>query len=328
MNRKFKEQILNKIKEYDTVMLFRHIRNDGDCVGATKGLKRILQLTFPEKEIYLIDTNGSEYLRFLGPEDDEVADEVYKKALGIVIDTASEARISNKKYALCKELIKIDHHIPLENYGDIIWVEEDRSSACEMIADFYITFKNELKIDCEAATYIYTGMVTDSGRFKYEGVNGDTMRCAAEMLDVGVNTERLYANLYLEEFSYFKFKAHIYENMRISENGVAYIYVDKAMQEKFKLTLEEAGTCVSSLDGIKGALCWIAFIENGDDGSSIRVRLRSRFVKVNPIAEKYNGGGHACACGATVYSWDEAQALISDADALVKEYKQTHEDWL
>ncbi len=328
MNKLVKEQILQKIKEYDTIMLFRHIRNDGDCVGATKGLKRILQLTFPEKEIYLIDTDGSEYLRFLGPEDAEVSDEIYKSALGIVIDTASEARISNKKYALCKELIKIDHHIPLENYGDIMWVEDERSSACEMIADFYITFKNELKIDCEAATYIYTGMVTDSGRFKYEGVNGDTMRCAAEMLDVGVNTERLYANLYLEEFNYFKFKAHIYENMRISENGVAYIYVDKAMQEKFNLTLEEAGTCVNSLDGIKGALCWIAFIENGDDGSSIRVRLRSRFVKVNPIAEKYNGGGHACACGATVYSWIEAQALISDADALVKEYKQTHEDWL
>lgn len=328
MNKAVKEQILNKIKEYDTIMLFRHVRNDGDCVGSTKGLKRIMQLTFPEKEIYLIDSDRSEYLKFLGPEDDEVCDEIYKSALGIVIDTASEARISNKKYTLCKELIKIDHHIPLENYGDIIWVEEERSSACEMIADFYMTFKDELKIDSEAATYIYTGMVTDSGRFKYEGVNGDTMRCAAALLDVGVNTERLYANLYLEEFNYFKFKAHIYENMRITENGVAYIFVDKAMQEKFGLSLEDASACVGSLDGIKGALCWMAFIENGDESDSIRVRLRSRFVKVNPIAEKYHGGGHACACGATVYSIDEMNDLLRDADALVKEYKEAHEDWL
>ena len=328
MNRAIKQEILSKIKEYDKIMIFRHVRNDGDCVGSTKGLKRILQLTYPEKEIYLIDSDTSEYLKFLGPEDDEVSDEIYKSALGIVIDTASEARISNKKYALCKELIKIDHHIPLENYGDIMWVEEERSSACEMIADFYVTFKDELKIDSEAATYIYTGMVTDSGRFKYEGVNGDTLRCAAEMLDVGVNTEKLYAHLYLEEFNYYKFKAHIYENMCITENGVAYIYVDKAMQEKFNLSLEDASACVGSLDGIKGALCWMAFIENGDESGSIRVRLRSRFVKVNPIAEKYNGGGHACACGATVYSWIEAEALINDADALLKEYKQTHEDWL
>ena len=55
MNYEVKRQILDKIKEYDRIMLFRHIRNDGDCVGATKGMKRILQLTFPEKEIYLID---------------------------------------------------------------------------------------------------------------------------------------------------------------------------------------------------------------------------------------------------------------------------------
>lgn len=328
MNKAVKEQILQKIKEYSTIMIFRHVRNDGDCVGATKGLKRILELTFPEKNIYLIDFDNAEYLKFLGPEDDEVADEVYEGALGIVVDTACEERISNKKYTLCKELIKIDHHIPLETYGDIAWVEEERSSACEMIADFYITFKNELKIDSAAATYIYTGMVTDSGRFKYEGVNGNTMRCAAEMLDVGVNTERLYAELYLDDFDYLKFKAYIYENMRITENGVAYIFVDKAMQEKFSLTLEQASACVGSLDSIRGAICWMAFIENNDEKGSIRVRLRSRFVKVNPIAEKYHGGGHACACGATVYSIEEMNELLRDADALIKEYKETHEDWL
>ena len=328
MNKAVKEQILQKIKEYSTIMIFRHVRNDGDCVGSTKGLKRILELTYPEKNIYLIDFDNAEYLKFLGPEDDEVADEVYESALGIVVDTACEERISNKKYTLCKELIKIDHHIPLETYGDIAWVEEERSSACEMIADFYMTFKDELKIDSAAATYIYTGMVTDSGRFKYEGVNGNTMRCAAEMLDVGVNTERLYAELYLDDFDYLKFKAYIYENMRITENGVAYIFVDKAMQDKFSLSLEQASACVGSLDSIRGAICWMAFIENNDEKGSIRVRLRSRFVKVNPIAEKYHGGGHACACGATVYSVEAMNALLRDADALVKEYKQTHEDWL
>ena len=328
MNREVKQQILNKIKEYDRIMLFRHVRNDGDCVGATKGFKRILQLTFPEKEIYLIDTDLAKYLEFMGPEDEDVPDELYAEALGIVIDTASEARISNKKYTLCKELIKIDHHIPLENYGDIIWVEEERSSACEMIVDFYNTFRDELKIDSEGATYLYTGMVTDSGRFKYEGVTGDTMRCAATLLDVGVDTETLFARLYLEAFEYLKFKAHIYQRMQITENGVAYIFIDKAMQEEFGLTLEQASACVGNLDSIRGCIVWMAFIENGDESHSIRVRLRSRFVHVNPIAEKYHGGGHACACGATVYSLEEMDALLKDADALVKEYKETHEDWL
>ena len=328
MNREIKEKILEKIKEYDTIMIFRHVRNDGDCVGATKGLKRILQLTWPEKEVYLIDADTAKYLEFLGPEDEPVADDMYTDALGIVVDTASEARISNKKYTLCKEVIKIDHHIPLEDYGNLIWVEEERSSACEMIVDFYATFQDQLKIDSEAATCLYTGMVTDSGRFKYEGVTGETMRNAAILLDVGVDTQLLYARLYLEAYEYLKFKAHIYQRMQITENGVAYIYIDKAMQEEFGLSLEQASACVGNLDSIRGCICWMVFVENGDEKGSIRVRLRSRFMHINPVAEKYHGGGHACACGATVYSIDEMQDLLRDADALVKEYKQTHEDWL
>ena len=100
MNFEIKQTILHKIKEYPTIFLFRHVRNDGDCVGATKGLKRILQLTWPEKEVYLIDRDTAKYLDFMGPEDEEVADEIYESALGIVLDTASEARISNKKYTL------------------------------------------------------------------------------------------------------------------------------------------------------------------------------------------------------------------------------------
>ena len=328
MNLEIKKKILQKIKESDRIMLFRHVRNDGDCVGATKGLKRILQLTWPEKEIYLIDVDTAKYLEFMGPEDEPVDDALYADALGIVLDTASEARISNKKYTLCKELIKIDHHIPLESYGDLIWVEEERSSACEMVVDFYSTFRAELKIDEEAATHLYTGMVTDSGRFKYDGVTGDTLRNAAILLDVGVDTQTLFARLYLEAFEYLKFKAHIYERMQITENGVAYIYIDKAMQEEFGLTLEQASACVGNLDSIRGCICWMVFIENGDDKGSIRVRLRSRFVHINPVAEKYNGGGHACACGATVYSLEEMNALLRDADAMVKEYKENNEGWL
>ena len=328
MNREIMQTILDKIREYDTIMLFRHVRNDGDCVGATKGLKRILQLTWPEKKVYLIDQDTAKYLEFMGPEDDEVADEVYESALGIVLDTASEARISNKKYKLCKELIKIDHHIPLENYGHYNWVEEERSACCEMVVVFYETFRDVLKIDSLAATHLYTGLVTDSGRFKYSGVNGDTMRCAAALLDVGVDTDTLFARLYLEAYEYLKFKAHIYDRMQITPNGVAYIYVDRAMQEEFGLSLEQASAIIGNLDSIRGCISWLAFIESGDETGSIRVRLRSRFVHINSIAEKYRGGGHACASGATVYNQEEVQALLADTDALVKEYKETHEGWL
>ena len=328
MNYEVKSAILAKIKEYDRIMLFRHFRNDGDCVGATKGLRAILQASFPEKEILLIDDDNSQFLAFLGPEDEDVADEIYADALAIVLDTATLARISNKKFSLCKEIVKIDHHIPVEDYGVLNWAEEHRSSACEMIVDFYDTFRDELTLTKEAAYYLYTGMVTDSGRFRYTGVSGDTMRCAAILLDMGIDTETLFAHLYLDDYDFLKFKAHIYENMNITENGVAYVHVTLEMQEKFGLIPEEASNSVSMMDGIKGSLCWLAFIDSQKEPGVMRVRLRSRFMTVNQIAENHNGGGHACASGATVYSVEEMNQLIAEADAAIKEYKETHEGWL
>ena len=327
MNFEVKQQILQKIKDYDRIFLFRHVRNDGDCVGASKGFKEILKDSFPQKDIYLIDEETAAYLEFMGPEDEPVEKELYEGALAIVLDTGSEARISNKNYKKCAEIIKIDHHIPLENYGDLNWVEEERSSCCEMIVDFYETFRDQLVLSQTAATYLYTGMVTDTGRFKF-GTGGDALRCAATLLDVGVDTETLYARLYLEAFEYLKFKAHLYHKMQITENGVAYLFIDKATQEQFNLSLEQASATVGTLDSIRGCICWVAFIENGDEQESIRVRLRSRFVHINSVAEKFGGGGHACASGATVYGKAQMEELLRDADQLIKEYKETHEGWL
>ncbi len=325
MNFELMKLVFDKIKEYNRIIIFRHIRPDGDAVGSTKGLQKILKLTFPEKEIYLINKDYSDYLSFLGGEDDDISEDLYSEALALVLDTGTSDRVSNQNYKLCKEVIKFDHHIPKENYGDINLVVEEKSSTCEMVAEFYYTFKDELKIDKEAATYIYAGMVTDSGRFRFRSVSGDTMRLAGMLLDQDIDVDTLYANLYMKDFDDFKFNAYVYNQLKITENGVAYIFVDKAMQEMFSLTSEKASSVVSLMESIKGSLIWLAFIENDD---SIRVRLRSRFVTVSEIGEKYHGGGHACASGATVYSIEEMNSLISDADSRLKEYKENNEGWL
>ncbi len=317
--------ILEKIKAYDRIFIFRHMRMDGDCVGATKGLRAILKLTFPQKDIRIADFQHSDFLAFMGADKEEIPDGDYADALGIVLDTATGERVSNQKFRLCKELVKIDHHIPVEDYAHYTWVEEERSSACEMVAYFYQTFQKELKIDQEAATYLYTGMVTDSGRFQFSSVDGDTMRLAGMLLDQGIDTDTLYANLYLRDFGELKFKSEVYQKMQVTENGVAYIYVSKEMREAYGLTVESAGMVVSFLENIRGCLCWIAFIETDEN---IRVRLRSRFAPINTVAEHYRGGGHACASGATVYNREEVDALLAEADAHIKAYKETHEGWL
>ena len=318
-------EIFEEIKKYDNIIIFRHKRPDGDAVGSTKGLATVLKSTFPNKDIRLINGDSSAYLAFLGGEDADCDEEFYKSALGIVIDTATSERIANRKYSLCDKIIKIDHHIPVEHYGCINWEDEKKSSAAEMIAEFCYVLRDEVKLDREAATYIYCGMVTDSGRFRFDSVSGDTMRYAGMLLDFGIDTENLFANLYMKDFHLFRFEAHVYKTMKITENGVAYIYIDKKTQEKFGLTSEDAGAAVSYMDTIKGSLIWIAFIEGDEE---VRVRLRSRFVTVNQIAERYRGGGHACASGATVYSRREANKLVKEADLHLAEYKRTHEDWI
>jgi phosphoesterase RecJ-like protein len=263
---------------------------------------------------------------FLGSEDGEISEEILKKSRGIVVDTATTERISDKRYVLCPELVKIDHHISVDHYGDPSWVVEEKSSSCEMIAEFYYAFRDELKIDTEAATYIYAGMVTDSGRFRFRSVSGDTMRYAGMLLDLGVDTDHLYAHLYMKELHEFKFHGYVLDNIKMTENGVAYVRITSDTRKELGLTYEEASACVSYMDSIKNSLIWIAFIE-ADDGE-IRVRLRSRFVTVNEIAENYRGGGHDCASGATVYNDEEIASLLSDADARLKDYKENNEGWL
>ena len=317
--------ILNKIKEYNKIIIFRHFRPDGDAIGSTKGLQRILKLTYPEKTVLLINNDYADYLKFLGGEDEKIADEEYADALGIVLDTATPNRVSNQKFTLCREVIKIDHHIPVETYGDYQWVEEERSSTCEMIAHFYDTFSDELKIDTEAATYIYAGMVTDSGRFRFRDVSSETLRLAGVMLKNNINTDVLFANLYLKEFSEFKFESYAHKKMKMSENGVVSLFVSKAMQKKLGLTSEQASASVSFMDSIKGSLIWIAFIEGENE---IRARLRSRFVTISELANEYRGGGHACAAGATLKSKAEMKELLRKADALLGEYKANNEGWL
>lgn len=318
--------ILDKIKQYNRIIITRHFRPDGDAIGSTKGLARILRLSFPKKEIYIQTNDGSDYLAFLGADDAPIDPELYRDALLIVIDTATADRMSNSHYQLAKEIVKIDHHIDIKPYGDLCWIEDWRSSSCEMIAYFYKTFQEELKIDKEAATYVFCGMVTDSGRFRYEATTGDTLRLASLLLDQGVDTETLYSHLYLEDFDFLKFQAYVFEQMQITTNGVVHLYVDNAMQQKFKLTSEQASEAISFLKGIKDCIAQLAFIDMPD--GTIRVRLRSRFMTINKLAEKYNGGGHAFTCGATVYDSKEIANVVSDADKMVADYKANNKGWL
>ena len=321
-----RQLIFEKIKESPRIVIMRHIRPDGDACGASLGLRALLRASFPDKDIRVLNEDATDRFLFLGEEDDPQDDEFYRGALGIAVDTAGLDRLSNSRAGLCRTLIKLDHHINIAPYGDLSLVEDSRSSACELLVSFYEDFRDELVLTPEAARCLFTGMVTDSLRFKTSETSGETLRMAALLLDAGIDTEAVFAHLYLDEPEELAYKAWALQNLRYTENGVVYLHITEEVQKALSLSNEQASAAVGFMDSIKGSLIWLAFIDYPD--GSTRVRLRSRFTTVDKLANRYHGGGHAQASGATVYSREEALSLLRDADAALKEYKETHEGWL
>lgn len=317
-----KQDIINEIEKNDTIIIHRHVRPDGDCIGSSFGLRAILKESFPNKKIYSVGDGVPEYLDFLGCED-EVNEDIYKDALVIIVDTATGKRVCKDIYQTAKKVIKIDHHIPVDDYGHINYVREDFPACCQIIIDFVKTFKNTLKINEEAAKCLYTGLVTDTGRFRYRSVNGDTMRSAASLLDLNIDTENIYTNLNTKDPESFKLQGYMYQNFKITENGVAYAYLTKKIMKKYGATPEAASNLVNCLDSIKGSLIWILFVQYDNE---IRVRLRSRYIPVVDIASQYNGGGHENAAGATVYKEKEMKELIKLADSNLKNFKEKNKE--
>jgi len=317
-----KQEILNEIESNDSIIIVRHMRPDGDCIGSSFGLRAILKASFPNKKIYSVGDGIPEYLSFLGKED-EVTEDMYKNSLIIAVDTATSQRICDKFYTTGKKLIKIDHHIPVESYGDINYVREDFPACCQIIMDFYETFKEKLQFPKEAGVCLYTGLVTDTGRFRFRSVDGTTMRLAGSILDNDIDTEYIYTNLNTKNPESFKLQGYVYQNFKLTENGVAYTFITKKIMKKFKASVEDASNLVNCMDSIKGSLIWILFVEYDNE---IRVRLRSRYIPVVSIGEKFNGGVHANALGATLSNKKQIKDLLTIADNNLKAFKETNKE--
>lgn len=315
-----KKQIIDEIEANDSIIIVRHIRPDGDCIGSSFGLREVLIASYPNKKIYSVGDEIPEYLSFLG-EEDSINEDIYSNSLVIAVDTATKERVANKYLSNAKKVIKIDHHIPVDNYGDINYVREDFPACCQIIVDMIQTFPEKLMLSQRAAKCLYTGLVTDTGRFRYRSVNSKTMLSAAVLLDTHIDTENIYGNINVKSPESYKLQGYVYQNFKMTPNGVAYAFLTKKIIKKFNATVDDAANLVNCLDSIKGSLIWILFVEYDNE---IRVRIRSRYLPVVGIGEKYNGGGHANACGATLSKAKDIKLLLNDADELLKEFKDNN----
>ncbi|EDL65366.1 DHH family phosphoesterase [Bacillus sp. SG-1] len=303
-----KDQIIAAIKEYQTIIVHRHVRPDPDAYGSQGGLVEILKASFPEKNIYAVGEEEPtlHYLRRL----DKVEDSVFKGALIIVCDTANSARICDDRYELGEKLIKIDHHPNEDPYGDLLWVDTEASSVSEMIYLLYNHGKDQgLKMTDEAARLLYGGIVGDTGRFLYPSTTQRTFDVAGELIRFDFDRNELYNKMYESDPQVLKLQGYVLQNFEMLENRVGCMIITKEILDDFGLVPAEASLLVSSLGNVKGIKAWVFFIEESDQ---IRVRFRSKGPVINTVAKKYNGGGHPLAAGASIFGWEQKDEVLKD----------------
>lgn len=309
-----KEKIIEVIKQYETIIIHRHVRPDPDAYGSQGGLAEILKASFPEKNIYTVGKE-EETLNFLRRLDD-IPDETYRGALVIVCDTANAERICDIRYNLGDKLIKIDHHPNVDAYGDMMWVDTDASSVSEMIYEFYLAGKeNGLKMTDEAARLLFAGIVGDTGRFLFPSTSKKTFAYAGELIHYNFSRTELFDKMYELTPNVVKLNGYVLQNFEMKLNGACAMVLKKELLEEFQVKASEASLLVGTLGNIAGIKAWVFFIEEEDQ---IRVRLRSKGPIINDIARNYNGGGHPLAAGASIYSWDDMDAVINELEAVCK----------
>lgn len=311
-----KQKIIDTIREYETIIIHRHVSPDPDAYGSQSGLANLIRTSFPEKKVYIVGEDNKS-LNFIATMD-IISDEVYKGALVIAVDTANMERIDDARHDKGNLLIKIDHHPDREPYGDLSWVDTNASSASEMIFELYTFGKEQgLLLNDEGARVLYTGIVGDTGRFMFNNTKPKTFQTVAELIKFNFKITDIYDDMYQLDIRVARLNGYVMQHFEFSEEGVGSIKITKELLEQFNMNHREASQLPAGIGDIEGIKAWVLLIE---EPTRIRARIRSKGVVINGIAEKHNGGGHPLASGATVYTWEEADVLVQDLRKAASEY--------
>nr|WP_174494734.1 bifunctional oligoribonuclease/PAP phosphatase NrnA [Salirhabdus euzebyi] len=313
------KEIISTIKQFDTIIIHRHVRPDPDAYGSQIGLAHLIKENYPDKKV-LVTGEEERSLRFLATLD-QIEDSTYEDALVIVCDTANQERVCDQRYTKGKMVIKIDHHPNHDPYGDINWVDTGASSTSEMIYELYLAgnANEKWRLTDEAARLIYAGIVGDTGRFLFPSATTKTFQYASELVKYDFDRTLLYNNLYNTKHRIARLKGYVLQHFSVSENGFSTIKITKEILEEYGISPSETSQLVGILGDIEGVIAWVFFIEETD---VIRVRLRSKGPIINDIAARYNGGGHPMASGASVYTWEEADEVIKDLEEVCKIFQE------
>ena len=306
------ESIHKLIEQYPRIIIHRHKSPDGDALGAQQGLRRILQDSYPHKEILAVGDMTPRYEFMAIPPMDEIDDAAYEGALAILLDSAVATLISDDRYRLAAATARIDHHIFCEHFTDEEVVDTSFESCCGMIAA--MAMECGFHVSSDAAKSLYTGMITDSGRFRYDSTTAQTFRLASFLAERPFSTADIYQNLYSDSLDSIQLRAKFTLKIQTTPKGVAYIYTPLEEAKTYgadNFTLSRG--MVNVMSEIRGIHSWVNFTETED---GVLCEIRSNRYNINPIATKYGGGGHQKASGATLKNKEEALSLLNDLNSL------------
>ena len=315
---KFK-QIYKQIKKYNKIVIARHIGADPDALGSTLGLKDAIINTFPKKSVYVVGMPASKHA-YIG-ELDKFNDDLYNNSLLIVLDTPDKKRIDIPSIERFEYIIKIDHHPFIEKFADIELIDDDASSASQLIIELIKNTKLIPNKSC--AEKLYIGLVADTNRFLYYYTTSKTFDLVSYIIkETNIDFTKLYEKMYLRSLHDLKFQSYIINNLILTENGFGYIKIDQEKLDEYNIDAPTASNMVNYLTYIIDMYSWAIFAYDKQN-NNIRGSIRSRGPIINEVATRFNGGGHIYASGVRLNSFDEVDKIVLELDEVTKKYKES-----
>ncbi|AYJ01227.1 bifunctional oligoribonuclease/PAP phosphatase NrnA [Candidatus Phytoplasma ziziphi] len=303
------EFIKKQIELNDTIIIHGHKKPDGDCYGSQFGLKDIIMTTYPNKKVYVVGEEEPK-LSFLGIKD-QITDDTYKEALVFVVDCGQSSVISDLRYKLGKMIIRIDHHLFIEKIGEYEWIDSNFASCSEMI--YHFKEYHNLKLTKKGALPIYTGIVTDTGHFRFERVNSNTFKIGASLLEYDLDVFEIDQKINFKSLGLLKFQGYVCNNC-VAEEGLIYFKFSEQIIKQFNINIEQAFSILNMLSYVENNPVW-AFILELPNGSW-KLSIRTQGPEISDIAHQFGGGGHKKACGVivdTIEKLNEVVKLIKDS---------------
>ena len=283
--------ILEKIKEYDSICIFRHQRPDGDAMFSALALYHFLHDNFPEKKIRVAGNDAYDVIS----RNDKISNPFIRKSLAIVLDTSVFSRIDDERASAADFMIKIDHHPSVENYADINLIDAKASACAQILAKIFLSAEfKEYTLSQEACKYLYCGIISDTINFRTTNVTSYTLYLASKLVRKGnLEVAELVEFVFDKDLESFKKSTKIRTMLNV-KGKFGYVIMKESDLKKLDLTLMEAKNNIDEFGRIKDLNIWALAIENeGKFDCSVRSK---RGFMINSLCREYGGGGHGRCC--------------------------------